>query len=286
VPRAVLGLGGNLGARRALLDCARTLLAAQPGVRLGAVSRLYHTPPLGPPQPEYLNAALALDWVGSPRALLAITQHIETLLRRQRTQRWGPRTLDLDILFWAAGAVHEPGLCVPHPELSRRAFALVPLAEVARDIPAALGLPSESIDPAFAPSEPFERPLRWTSDGSLELGPTADPLELASAFVLGLSELLAPRGVPAAASVLPFVCPLSDGAAIELEPLLAQLHQRVLASAHHGFFARNAAITGVGRGGCEGVFVGARTAPPSAPVEVRWALRPGAQGMVVRLNCV
>src|SRR5688572_28851136 len=228
MPRAVLGLGSNLGARRALFDCARTLLAAQPGVRVAAVSRLYHTPPLGPPQPGYLNAAMALDWPGTPRSLLTITQHVEALLRRQRGQPWGPRTLDLDILYWSGGGVHEPGLRVPHPELTRRAFALVPLAEVAPQVPRELGVTSEAIDPAFAPAEPFERPFRRLGEHALELGPLEEPLELASAFVTGMSLLLASRDPTRAAPsmVLPFVCSLVRPGRLELEGLVQQLYPR------------------------------------------------------------
>ncbi|HEX6239719.1 MAG TPA: 2-amino-4-hydroxy-6-hydroxymethyldihydropteridine diphosphokinase [Polyangiales bacterium] len=286
MPRAVLGIGGNLGARRALFRCACALLEAQPGLHIVAVSRLFRTPPLKPPQPDYLNAALALDWVGSPRSLLTITQHVETLLRRQRNERWGSRTLDLDILYWSEGAVNEPGLRVPHPELARRAFALVPLSEVAPDVPHQLGLPAEAIDPAFAPAEPFERALRPTPDGSLSLAPVAEPLELACAFVQGLSRLLAPPIVLRSCSqVLPFVCALPSAGEIELEPLLGQLHQRFLASARHGFFAWNAAITGVGGGGCEGVLVGSRAAPWSTAPAVRWELESGATGVGLRLNC-
>ena len=283
--RAVLGLGGNLGTRRALLECARSLLAAQPGLRICAVSRLYHTAPLGPPQPDYLNAALAVEWVGAPRALLALTQHVEMLLGRQRAERWGARTLDIDILHWSGGPVREPGLRVPHPELMRRAFALVPLLEVAPELSTALGVAPGSVDPGFAPSEPFEAPLRVEPDGTLWLGPMAEPLELACAFVGSAWRLLAPaQPLPPSASILPFRCALAAEGG--LDALLESLWQRVLAAARHGFFARNAAILSVGAGKCEGVFVGARATLPAAPLALHWTLLAEARGPALRLNHV
>jgi 2-amino-4-hydroxy-6-hydroxymethyldihydropteridine diphosphokinase len=291
VPRAVLGLGGNLGARRALLDCARTLLAAQPGLVVCAASSLYHTPPLGPPQPDYLNAALSVEWVGSARALLAITQHIETLLGRERAQRWGPRTLDIDILHWSDGPVREPGLCVPHPELLRRPFALVPLLEVAPELAASLGLAPGAADPGFAPREPFSPPFQREPDGSLRLAPEQEPLELAARFVAALALRLGPAQAPGdaradpPASTLPFACPLPAAApGDQLEALLARLGERVHSAARHGFVARKAAPMRIGAGRCEGVFVGARTDGPVAGAVPRWTLEPGVRGYELRFS--
>lgn len=128
---AVLGLGGNLGARSATLRGALALLADTPGCAVLACSALYEAPPLGPPQPDYYNAAVRVRWQAPPRALLARTQAIERQLGRVRTLRWGPRTLDIDLLHWSEGAVREPGLEVPHPGLEARSFALAPLIDVA-----------------------------------------------------------------------------------------------------------------------------------------------------------
>ncbi len=129
---AVIGLGANLGERRATLQGAVRRLAALGEVV--AVSSLYETDPVGgPPQPAYLNAAIRLGYEGSPAQLLSALLAIERDAGRERRERWGPRLLDLDIL-WIRGVVcSEPGLAVPHPSLRERAFALRPLLDVASD---------------------------------------------------------------------------------------------------------------------------------------------------------
>lgn len=135
MPEAVLGLGGNLGARRALFDAALTLLSAQ-GCSLLARSSLYETPPVGPPQPDYLNAAVRVSFEGTAEQLLAHTQRIEALLGRERRVRWGARTVDIDVLHWSGGPVRSAGLEVPHRELGARTFALAPLLDVAPELSA------------------------------------------------------------------------------------------------------------------------------------------------------
>jgi 2-amino-4-hydroxy-6-hydroxymethyldihydropteridine diphosphokinase len=127
---AVLGLGTNLGARRAILEGAIALL--QPHVV--ARSALYATPPLGPPQPDYLNAAVRVLWDDEPLALLRRAHEIEALLGRERRERWGARTLDIDVLHWSEGPIASDGLKVPHPELTARNFALAPLLDVAPEL--------------------------------------------------------------------------------------------------------------------------------------------------------
>ena len=129
VERAVVALGSNLGDREATLRGACEALA-----ELGTVvtcSRFYETAPVGPPQPRYLNAAALLDTALSPHELLAGLLDIERRFGRERRERWGPRTLDLDLVAYGARVVDEPGLRVPHPEAARRAFVLVPLCDVA-----------------------------------------------------------------------------------------------------------------------------------------------------------
>jgi 2-amino-4-hydroxy-6-hydroxymethyldihydropteridine diphosphokinase len=125
----VIGLGANLGDRVATLAGAVRALA-----RLGtlsAVSAVYETEPVGPPQPAYLNAAVRLSVALAPEELLTELLRIERDAGRERRERWGPRTLDLDIL-WIRGVVcQSPTLTVPHPELRSRPFALVPLLDVA-----------------------------------------------------------------------------------------------------------------------------------------------------------
>lgn len=137
---AVVGLGGNLGDPAQAFLSAEAMLAATPGVRVAARSRLYETAPVGPPQPNYLNAAirLDLDLELDARALLARCLEIERAHGRDRTreERWGPRTLDLDILFVEGETIDEDDLVVPHPRLPERAFALVPLLDVAPELEA------------------------------------------------------------------------------------------------------------------------------------------------------
>lgn len=129
----MIGLGANLGDRVATLKSAVGALADAGRVR--ATSHLYETEAVGPPQPSYLNAAVLLDSVLTPGQLLQQLLAIEQAHGRERRERWGPRTLDLDILHSPDLVVSEPNLTLPHPELTRRAFALVPLLDV---LPAAV----------------------------------------------------------------------------------------------------------------------------------------------------
>ncbi len=132
--RAYLGLGSNLGDRAAQLQRAVDELAATPEIRVAAVSRVYETTPVGgPEQGDYLNAVVAIDTGLAPRELLAVAQRIEQLADRVRTVRWGPRTLDVDVLLVGDEEVDEPDLQVPHPRLHERAFVLAPLRDVAPD---------------------------------------------------------------------------------------------------------------------------------------------------------
>ena len=127
----VLGLGSNLGNRLEFFRAAVRHL--QIYVQITAFSALYESAALGPQQPDYLNAALRLRTALEPQALLALQLEIEHAAGRVRLERWGPRTLDLDLLFIAGQTVDEPGLIVPHRELTRRAFALLPLLDVMPD---------------------------------------------------------------------------------------------------------------------------------------------------------
>jgi 2-amino-4-hydroxy-6-hydroxymethyldihydropteridine diphosphokinase len=129
---AVIGLGANLGDRRAALVWA-VRRCADLG-QLIAVSSLYETDPVGgPPQPDFLNAAVRLSTVLGPEPLFARLLELERRAGRERRERWGPRTLDLDLL-WIRGLRLDCGhLRVPHPHLESRPFALMPLVEVAPD---------------------------------------------------------------------------------------------------------------------------------------------------------
>ena len=130
--RAYVGLGSNVGDRERALRQALAQLAAQPGVEVARVSRFRETDPVDYlDQPRFLNAAAALDTELPPRALLDRLLEVERLLGRTRAgPRFGPRTIDLDLLVYGDVVVDEPGLRVPHPRLSARRFALEPLAEL------------------------------------------------------------------------------------------------------------------------------------------------------------
>jgi 2-amino-4-hydroxy-6-hydroxymethyldihydropteridine diphosphokinase len=131
--RAYLGIGSNLGDRLAHLQAAVDGLAATPDVAVVAVSRVYETAPVGgPPQDDYLNAVVAVDTALTARALMELGQRLEAAEHRERTERWGPRTLDVDVLLVGDEEVHEPDLEVPHPRMSERAFVLAPLADLDR----------------------------------------------------------------------------------------------------------------------------------------------------------
>ncbi|MCM2333684.1 MAG: 2-amino-4-hydroxy-6-hydroxymethyldihydropteridine diphosphokinase [Anaeromyxobacteraceae bacterium] len=129
--RAYVGVGTNLGDRWAHLALAARALAAAPRVALLRASRVLDTAPLGPPQPRFLNAALELETALTPRQLLALLQGIEREALRRPSVRWGPRSLDLDLLLVGGLTVAERGLQVPHPGLAARRFVLQPLAELA-----------------------------------------------------------------------------------------------------------------------------------------------------------
>jgi 2-amino-4-hydroxy-6-hydroxymethyldihydropteridine diphosphokinase len=128
--RVFLALGSNLGDRRAHL---RAAVAGLPDVV--AVSPVYETDPVGgPEQDAYLNAVVELDTELSPRELLALAQRLEQAAERVRVERWGPRTLDVDVLLVGDLVVDEPDLQVPHPLMWNRDFVLVPLRALAPDL--------------------------------------------------------------------------------------------------------------------------------------------------------
>ncbi|WP_372014843.1 2-amino-4-hydroxy-6-hydroxymethyldihydropteridine diphosphokinase [Pseudoxanthomonas sp. 10H] len=131
---ACIGLGANLGRPVAALRGAVAALDGLPDSRVLAASRLYRTPAWGRlDQPDFVNAAVLLQTRLAPQALLAALLGIEQQAGRERDPdaRWGPRVLDLDLLLYGGQVVDLPGLRVPHPHLHERAFALVPLAEIA-----------------------------------------------------------------------------------------------------------------------------------------------------------
>ncbi len=132
--RAFVGLGSNLGDRRALLRAAVDGLAAAGDVV--GVSPLYETEPVGGPggQGPYLNVVVELSTADTPRQLLERCRALEEAAGRVRTVRWGPRTLDADVLWVQGCEVDEPDLTVPHPRLWERRFVVAPLADLAPDL--------------------------------------------------------------------------------------------------------------------------------------------------------
>jgi 2-amino-4-hydroxy-6-hydroxymethyldihydropteridine diphosphokinase len=130
---AHLALGSNLGDRLETLRRAAALLHATEGVEVVRSSRVYETEPVGPPQPAYLNAVLEVRTTLGPRELLDACLAVEAELGRVRAERWGPRTIDVDVLSYDRRRLDEPGLRIPHPRMHERAFVLVPLLELDPD---------------------------------------------------------------------------------------------------------------------------------------------------------
>ncbi len=130
MPLVYLALGSNLGDRAAHLEAARAALARR--LTLRQASRIYETPPWGyADQPAFLNQVLAAETGLGPQALLTYLKYLEAELGRKPSFRYGPRAIDLDILFYGSLVLETPLLTLPHPRLHERAFVLVPLAEIA-----------------------------------------------------------------------------------------------------------------------------------------------------------
>lgn len=133
--RAYIGLGGNIGDPRANMAAALGLLDDDPAISVVAVSPLYSTPPWGiTDQPDFLNAAAELQTQLAPRELLQQCLETEAKLHRVRDKRWGPRSVDLDVLVYGELEIDETGLELPHPRMMDRAFVLVPLMDLAPEL--------------------------------------------------------------------------------------------------------------------------------------------------------
>jgi 2-amino-4-hydroxy-6-hydroxymethyldihydropteridine diphosphokinase len=132
--QAFLSLGSNLGDRAATLDAALRALEAPADVRILRRSSLYETAPVGKTdQPEFYNLVVEVETSLTPEMLLDRCQEVERALGRVRTERWGPRTVDVDVLLYDRLSVNTERLVVPHPEMLRRRFVLEPLLEIAPD---------------------------------------------------------------------------------------------------------------------------------------------------------
>ena len=130
---AFVGLGSNLGDRMAYINGAIVAIGRTPGLTVRKVSALQETAPVGGPpgQRAYLNAVTLLETELEPLELLGVLQQIEVQFGRERTVRWGERTLDLDLLLFEDRVLRTPELCVPHPRIRMRRFVLEPLVEMA-----------------------------------------------------------------------------------------------------------------------------------------------------------
>ncbi|CYX42845.1 2-amino-4-hydroxy-6-hydroxymethyldihydropteridine diphosphokinase [Streptococcus suis] len=131
---AYLSIGGNMGDRLAYLKAALEAVDRHPGCRLGLVSPIYETPAWGKTdQADFLNLACQVYTDLSAQDFLSVCQNIEQELDRVRIEKWGQRTIDLDIIFWDEQVIDEENLIVPHPYAHERAFVLLPLADIATD---------------------------------------------------------------------------------------------------------------------------------------------------------
>ena len=132
---AYIGMGGNVGDVAAAMRQAVVAIAASPDCSIVALSPVYRTPPWGmTDQPPFLNCCFAVETRLAPRALLVLLKAHEAEAGRQKTVRWGPRPIDLDILLFGDTRLDEPGLVIPHPRMTERAFVMVPLADMAPDL--------------------------------------------------------------------------------------------------------------------------------------------------------
>ncbi|MET0802124.1 MAG: 2-amino-4-hydroxy-6-hydroxymethyldihydropteridine diphosphokinase [Actinomycetota bacterium] len=161
---ALLGLGANLGDRLETLQRAVDMLGDDPSIRIVACSRVWETDPVGRvEQPDFLNVVVRAEVRLDPHELLAACHRVEAALGRVRETRWGPRTIDIDILLYGGRTIDEPDLSVPHPRMLERAFVLLPLLELDPDPIMPDG--SRVLDLPLGPdaaggARPFAPPLR------------------------------------------------------------------------------------------------------------------------------
>jgi 2-amino-4-hydroxy-6-hydroxymethyldihydropteridine diphosphokinase len=157
--RGFLGVGSNLGDRLTNLQSAVDLLAGEAGVCVVASARVWETDPLGgPPQPAFLNTVLEIGTDLDPHGLLDACHRVEAALHRERLTRWGPRTIDIDILVFGSQTLNEPDLTIPHPRARERAFVILPWLELAPDLvfPDGTALVAAQVSGA---ARPFAPPL-------------------------------------------------------------------------------------------------------------------------------
>jgi 2-amino-4-hydroxy-6-hydroxymethyldihydropteridine diphosphokinase len=129
--KCAIALGSNLGDSVAILEGSLKILSQKPNITSIARSSWYKTKPVGPPQPDYFNGCALLEVKLTPEELLATLLDVEQKFGRVRRERWGPRTIDLDLLLYDDLILNTPQLQIPHPRMRERAFVLVPLVEIA-----------------------------------------------------------------------------------------------------------------------------------------------------------
>lgn len=137
---AYIGLGSNVGDRSDHLKRALETMKSR-GIDVLETSSVYETDPVGPPQPDFLNAVCSVDTKLSPRELLRTLKEIEKAIGRSEGERWGPREIDLDLLLYGDETIDESDFKLPHPELTNRSFVLIPLLEIAPDLELPSGEP-------------------------------------------------------------------------------------------------------------------------------------------------
>ncbi|MFC7878096.1 2-amino-4-hydroxy-6-hydroxymethyldihydropteridine diphosphokinase [Isoptericola sp. NPDC057391] len=208
---AVLALGANLGDAQVTLRQAVTDVDRLPGVQVMEVSPLARTAAVGgPEQPDYLNAVLVVRTTLSPRDLLRSTQQVEAQHGRVREERWGPRTLDVDIVQYGSLVVTAPDLELPHPRAKERAFVLVPWAEVAPD--ALLGGPGGGPVGQLAVTAPDRAGIRWLALDWLT-GPTQSTGQVSAAAADAAPSTPVPQSAPAEPAGQPVQEPADDAQA-------------------------------------------------------------------------
>lgn len=131
---AFLGMGSNIGDRFAQIEQAVRFLEDSCAIEVNKLSSVYETEPVGYlDQPKFLNLVCQIQTTLTPHQLLRLVQSIEQQLKRKRTIRWGPRTIDIDILLFGNQIIHDPDLIIPHPRMLQRSFVMIPLAELDPD---------------------------------------------------------------------------------------------------------------------------------------------------------
>lgn len=201
--RCLIGCGSNIGRRREQLDRAIELLRFMPGIDLQAVSRFRETVPVGgpPAQDAFLNGACLLETDQPPRAVLDMLAAIENTLQRDRRERWGPRTIDLDLLLYDDLVMDTPELTLPHPRMATRRFVLEPAAEIARDllVPPTACTIGDLLDNISAP-HPFVAVVGVPGSGASEVAAAVADATLAR-LIHAPAPLPWPGGVEGAATL-------------------------------------------------------------------------------------